>query len=167
VLTGASLVFQPQATRHKMPPKHRKRVKKTPVSSSDSDSDLEPRPQLKSSKHIPASSNLKGFPSLPHELLSAIANCFPKIHTNDILANPTCVGEYSGSPDFQSRFTALRSLSQTCRNLREFYLPLLWERFQVCLASDPKGSWFRELGQAMERKSKGMLKSKYLWPYVQ
>ncbi|KAG8694030.1 hypothetical protein FRC08_008744 [Ceratobasidium sp. 394] len=138
-----------------MPLKPQKRAKNSP------DSNGLGSPSLKQAQ-IPC--NLEGFPSLPPELLYKIADYFPKIHVTDILMYPVRVGNYEGAPDYKSRFVALRSLSQTCRGLREFYLPLLWERFAVCFRSSP----YVPAGaiDPMARKSKGMLESEYLWPYV-
>ncbi|KAG8694031.1 hypothetical protein FRC08_008745, partial [Ceratobasidium sp. 394] len=117
-----------------MPPKSRKRAKNAPEPSFDSGPNpLEldsSNPHSTSLKRAKTGCNLKGFPSLPPELLHKIADYFPQIHITDILMNPTNVGEYDGAPDYKSRFVVLRSLSQTCRDLREFYLPLLWERFE-------------------------------------
>ncbi|KAG9082246.1 hypothetical protein FS749_007007 [Ceratobasidium sp. UAMH 11750] len=151
-----------------MPPKSKKRVKKAPEPNTGPDSAPESVENSASTSRIPAQSRLKGFLSLPHELLLKIANYFPKILPYDILLHETCVGHLTGAASgFQSRFNTLRALSQTCRFLREFYLPLLWERFEACLTSNTQASWYRDLGEAMERKSKGMLNSKHLWPYVQ
>ncbi|KAG8785220.1 hypothetical protein FRC12_017832, partial [Ceratobasidium sp. 428] len=145
-----------------MPPKSRKRVKKTPEPSSEPISEPSPS-KLKSSS---LKRYNKGFANLPPELLSKIVADLPEILVDDILMNPTYIGEKVPAGDYKARFKVLRALSQTCYHLRDFYLPLLWERFEVCMISSGGGSWYRELGQKMERTSEGMLKSKHLWPYV-
>ncbi|KAG8720875.1 hypothetical protein FRC09_008842 [Ceratobasidium sp. 395] len=145
-----------------MPPKSRKRVKKTPEPSSESTS--EPRPSNLKSSSLKRYN--KGFANLPPELLSKIVADFPEILVDDILMNPTYIGEKVPAGDYKARFAVLRALSQTCYHLRDFYLPLLWERFEVCMISSGGGSWYREIGQKMERTSEGMLRSEHLWPYV-
>ncbi|CAE6398930.1 unnamed protein product [Rhizoctonia solani] len=146
-----------------MPPKPTKRAKKlsTPVSNSE----IEDAPVVNG--NLPSTINSsRGFLALPNELISQIISYFPEIKTAHILMNPTFIGNWENPENYFERFNVLRALSQLCRLSRIIYLPLLWERFQVCLATDPDGQWFRSIGLAIERKSKGMLESPHLWPYV-
>jgi hypothetical protein len=147
-----------------MPSKSKKRVKITPISTSEHETDdlVIASGTLAPFTNTPA----RGFLALPNELVSQILSYYPEIKTAHILANPTFIGSWKDPENYFLRFDVLRSLSQLCRLARDIYLPLLWERFQVCLTANVEGQWFRNIGQAMERKSKGMLKSKHLWPYV-
>ncbi|KAF8761803.1 hypothetical protein RHS01_01214 [Rhizoctonia solani] len=147
-----------------MPSKQTKRVKISPALVSESGSK-----GLAVLDHMSASSTRsasRGFLALPNELVSQILSYYPEIKTIHILMNPTFIGNWKDAENYFVRFDVLRSLSQLCRLARDIYLPLLWERFQVCLTTNVEGQWFRSIGQTMERKSKGMLRNKHLWPYV-
>lgn len=153
-----------------MPPKSKKRVKRA-IPNADSERETEPvtTTALDSRTHpndLPINLERKGFLALPNELISQILSYFPEIKMEHILMNPTSVGSIKNAPNFFVRFEALRALSQLCRSSRQIFLPLLWERFQVCLTTNTGGQWYRNLGKAMQRRSKGMLKSQHLWPYV-
>ncbi|CAE6434430.1 unnamed protein product [Rhizoctonia solani] len=76
------------------------------------------------------------------------------------------IGSGSNPEDLLLRFNALRALSQLSRLSRSIFLPLLWERFQVCLTPKPGWQWHSYIGHAMQRKSIGLLESKHLWSYV-
>ncbi|CAE6421440.1 unnamed protein product [Rhizoctonia solani] len=148
-----------------MPPKSKKRVKKALTPVPDSNSEIENSPT--ENRISPPSTGVapRGFLALPNELVSLILSYFPEIKPEHILMNPTFIGNWKNADNYSVRFDVLRALSQICRLAREIYLPLLWERFQVCL-TNTEVSWYRSIGLAMERKSEGMLKSKHLWPYV-
>jgi hypothetical protein len=79
----------------------------------------------------------------------------------DIFDNPTNL-----PVEYRERFATLRALSQTCKHLRSVCLPLAWERFEACTHAQSAGQFFREVGTALERKSKGLLKCKHLLPHV-
>ncbi|QRV75822.1 F-box-like protein [Ceratobasidium sp. AG-Ba] len=151
-----------------MPPKSRKRAKK-------SHPEIVTEPSLASQQHFndtASSSNpglntsaRTGLPSLPPELFLQILESFREIQEIDIFPNTRYLGESDKEIDYKSRFVVLRGLSQTCRALRHFFLPLLWEHFEASIVWGKK-PWYQELGDAMRRKSEGMLQCKHLWPYV-
>ncbi|KAF8679434.1 hypothetical protein RHS04_04813 [Rhizoctonia solani] len=147
-----------------MPPKRTKRVKIAPASVSESG--FKNLPVLDHTFASSTTTASQGFLAIPNELVSQILSYYPEIKTIHILMNPTFIGNWKDAENYFVRFDVLRSLSQLCRLARDIYLPLLWERFQVCLTTNVEGQWFRSIGQTMERKSKGMLRNKHLWPYV-
>ncbi|CEL53462.1 hypothetical protein RSOLAG1IB_11394 [Rhizoctonia solani AG-1 IB] len=121
---------------------------------------------------FPISQIPRGFLALPPELMYQVISYFPEIGAEHILAGSHRLGNWAGSScnglDLLVRFDVLRALSQLSRSMRLRFLPLLWERFQVCLPpqSNPKEKWFYYIGPALERKSKGLLESRHLWPYI-
>ncbi|KDQ60174.1 hypothetical protein JAAARDRAFT_125597 [Jaapia argillacea MUCL 33604] len=143
-----------------MPPRSKKRktTKATPVESEDDGIDeLEPPQDGIASKAITFQS---GFPSLAPELFLEILSYFETISNDYILANP----EYLPS-ECRERTDALRALSQTCRSLRSQFLGIAWETFAVCICPDGK-SWWKVLGDSMEKQCKGLVKSPHLLPLV-
>jgi len=85
--------------------------------------------------------NTSGLAMLPPELLDEIISYLPQIETPFIkdLAQPL--------PDNESgleRLAFLRVLSQTCRSLRRFALPLCWEAIQAvsCDKNKANGQMF-------------------------
>ncbi|KDN38679.1 hypothetical protein RSAG8_09354, partial [Rhizoctonia solani AG-8 WAC10335] len=141
-----------------MAPRSNKRAKTTPGSrpvddGSHSDGGFH-APTL-----TPETLGRKGFLALPDELIYLIFSYYTEIRVEDILINPTYLPGH-----FLDRFKALKNLSQLCRLSRKTYLPLLWERVQICVVT--KGAWYREHGNNLIRKCNGLLKSQYLWPYV-
>ncbi|KAH7345408.1 hypothetical protein B0J17DRAFT_639775 [Rhizoctonia solani] len=108
----------------------------------------------------------KGFLALPVELLSHITSYFAEIRDEHLLMSTHYIGSGSNPEDLLLRFNALRTLSQLSHLSRSIFLPLLWERFQVCLTPKPGWQWHSYIGHAMQRKSIGLLESKHLWPYV-
>ncbi|KAL5641661.1 hypothetical protein ACGC1H_001961 [Rhizoctonia solani] len=108
----------------------------------------------------------KGLLGLPAELLSHIVSHFSEIRDQHLLISTHYIGSGLNTEDLLLRFNALRALSQLSRLSRSIFSPLLWERFQICLTPKPGWQWHSYIGHAMERKSKGLLESKHLWPYV-
>ncbi|KIJ30057.1 hypothetical protein M422DRAFT_267854 [Sphaerobolus stellatus SS14] len=90
---------------------------------------------------------------LPNEIIHEILSYFPdmdlpKINRGDIylLYDPSI--ETSG----YIREDALRALSQTCHTLREFFLPLLWEHFDV-YARGGGMIWYKRVSNTLTRGS--------------
>ncbi|CAE6415824.1 unnamed protein product [Rhizoctonia solani] len=138
-----------------MPPRTSKRVKDSCTVDNESDShDTTSTPAL-----TPETLGRKGFFALPSDIIYLIFFNYSEIRIEDILVNPTSLPGH-----FLDRFKALRNLSQLCQLSRKMYLPLLWERVQVCIAT--KGAWYREHGNNLVRKCNGLLESQYLWPYI-
>ncbi|CAE6476607.1 unnamed protein product [Rhizoctonia solani] len=163
-----------------MPPSPRKRFRRSPTPVFESESEFGSDSELTSSSrdHSPASRSrslqsipilpaTKGFLALPPELTYQILSHFKEIRTEHILGCTNYIND-SIPEDLSARFKALRALSQLSRLSRSIFLPLLWERFQVCLAcdSDWRWEWHNSIGKAMERKCKGLLESGYIWSYV-
>jgi hypothetical protein len=98
---------------------------------------------------------------LSTELLLQIASYFPPISSAVILDNPTTL-----PVTYRERFSVLQALSQTCQYLRSACLAPAWERFEACTHARSSGQFFKEVGNALERKSKGLLKCKHLLPHV-
>jgi hypothetical protein len=107
------------------------------------------------------SPNTNGIATFSSALLFEIASYFPQISLVDVLDNPTTL-----PVKYRERFAILRALSQTCRDLRGVCLPLAWERLEACTHGESSGQFFREVGTALERKSRGMMKCKHLFPHV-
>lgn len=87
-----------------------------------------------------------------------ILSSWPVIPDAEILANPTNIPSSGDGPDYLGRFRVLLALSQTCRGLRDFYLPLCWERLQSCILSGAKRHWYQDLGRGVEIQSKGLMR---------
>jgi hypothetical protein len=70
--------------------------------------------------------NTTGLPALPPEILLEIISYFPTIPV-PLLENRN-IFEHK----YQAREKALSALSQTCVILRRVFLPLRWQRLEVC-----------------------------------
>ncbi|CAE7184458.1 unnamed protein product [Rhizoctonia solani] len=166
-----------------MSPRPKKRVKRAPTPVYDFESESESELELgyedeaaTTGPSLPLLPASKGFLTLPPELISQVVSYFPEIGTEHILSSTRSLGSWKnlGSEEFLVRFEALRALSQLSRLSRLIFLPLLWERFEVCLLPSPKPkpadqrveSWYHYLAQSMEKRCAGLLDSPYLWPYI-
>ncbi|KAF7796040.1 hypothetical protein EIP86_007210 [Pleurotus ostreatoroseus] len=57
---------------------------------------------------------------------------------------------------YAEREVILRSLSQTCKDLRRMALPLLWKRIDMCwVPEDERGHWYKYVMQELKRKASG------------
>jgi hypothetical protein len=95
----------------------------------------------------------KGITYLPSEILFEIVSGFSDNPSVDAIA-------------YREGLNTIRALSQTCRELRSVYLPLLWKRVETCSTSGT-AAWHIQVSSALERKSKGLMQSNYLVSYVQ
>ncbi|KAH7345417.1 hypothetical protein B0J17DRAFT_639808 [Rhizoctonia solani] len=129
--------------------------------------DYSPTSGSRSLQSIPILPATKGFLALPPELIYQVLSHFKEIRTEHILGCTNYIND-SIPEDLSARFKALRALSQLSRLSRSIFLPLLWKRFQICLAcdSDWRWEWQNSIGKAMERKCKGLLESEHIWSYV-
>ncbi|KAG5340348.1 hypothetical protein C0989_002078 [Termitomyces sp. Mn162] len=143
-----------------MPP--RKRARQTA---------LEDAPEPAPKSPLPLDANTKGVFDLPDEIWLEILSHFssvriPTLRLNDapLLSSSTLEREH-----------ALRALTQTCRAFRAFLLPELWVRFEVLSAStgqqnpddfDIAGAWYRDIAEALEKRSNGLRQSPYHANYV-
>ena len=112
---------------------------------------------------LDASINGAGILSIPHELLLAIARHLgPPIEFLDPMRD-----NFTGQPSFSmnsQRRQTLHSLSQCCRVLRSFFLPLAWEYFEL-----PPGKRLRTSSRSMvalESKSRALARHPNLAAYV-
>jgi len=95
----------------------------------------------------------KGITFLPSEILLEIVSGFSDDPSID-------------AAEYREGLNIIRALSQTCRELRSVYLPLLWKQVEACSTAGPV-AWHIQVGSALERKSKGLLQSNYLISFVQ
>jgi hypothetical protein len=109
--------------------------------------------------------------SLPHELLLEIPQYLGPIVN---LADPS--GRWDAAFSYEKysiRTLTLTALSQTCRALRAFFLPLVWQYLNVCCAKDDNegfGDWphhMESISQNLQSKSNGLLRNPNLAAYVQ
>lgn len=147
-----------------MPPESRKGTYE-PSELNDASTTL---PSVAANSRALANDSQPGFTKLPSELHLAILSYFPSIPDAEILANPKYIQSSKAGPDYLERFHVLLALSQTCRAVRAFYLPLCWERLQSSILSGSNRHWNQYLlGRKIERQSEGlMLKSPHLRPLV-
>jgi hypothetical protein len=146
-----------------MPPRHTKKPRNhlEPIVDTPTEqwSDAYAASDITNSKH--------GFINLPSELHLMILSNFPAIPEAEILLNPIYIDQTEGRPNYLDRFRVLLALSQTCHDLRIFYLPVCWERLQSCLLSGAKRQWYQDLGLGVRIQSRGLLeKSPFLLPLV-
>src|ERR1700690_4341766 len=111
-----------------------------------------------------AQNNGAGIQSMPHELLLEILQ-----YLGPPLDRTT--GHFGGTPPYplnNERRRTLHSLSQCCRALRSFFLPLAWEYFDACFARnghDECHGWGSQ-SRNLESKSRGLIQNPNLAAYV-
>ena len=89
--------------------------------------------------------------TLAPELWLEILSYFPKVPdiVNFVVCRLTLKEWFSDRPD------VLRALSQTCRTFRRFFLPMYWERLDVC-TNKFGGADHLHLATSLEAKSIGL-----------
>jgi hypothetical protein len=89
--------------------------------------------------------------SLATELLLEIISYFPKVPQRAWVASldPFLSDMYCQRPD------VLRTLTQTCRALRKFFLPWYWEYLDVC-TNRFSGAWHLHISSTLEARSIGL-----------
>ena len=122
--------------------------------------------RIKTSSVAPNAQN-KGpsMHSMPHELLLEILQYLgpPLDRTAGYF------GRTLPYPLNNERRRTLHSLSQCCRALRSFFLPLAWEYVDACCAKNGHNGcvmWNRSRSQNLELKSKGLVQNPKLAAYV-
>lgn len=134
-----------------------------------------------------ASNAQKGLLSLPTELIAKVLASFKTIGNFTSLPELTAEGSYgsdvkgegasenllAGEPvlgrEYLERPDALRALSQTCVAYREVFLPLLFERLEVCVNTrpgNPTKAFYKHIGDGLERKCSGLAGRPDLWEMV-
>lgn len=138
-----------------MPPKKRAKKNATPAKKKDAGTVVEV-----SNSIIPVNADIA--PHLPVELWLEIVSYYP------IVKAPNYVSHHGSSrglsEDYLDRPKALRALSQTNRALRNLFLPVLWERLEVCAGKYE--AWYKVFGELLEQKSIGLAANTELAAYV-
>jgi hypothetical protein len=101
------------------------------------------------------------FLSLASELLLEILSYFPPVPKRAWIRESDA---YLSSL-YCERPNVLRALSQTCRAARKFFLPLLWERLEVCTARLVR-AWHLQVSATLEARSIGLAQRQDLSAYV-
>ena len=68
-------------------------------------------------------------------IISQYSPCAPLVDAEHAICLPNIGTAHQKSPRGQGRCNTLRSLSQTCKALRDLALPLLWEEVETCVHS--------------------------------
>ncbi|KAJ6485319.1 hypothetical protein C8R47DRAFT_1129782 [Mycena vitilis] len=106
---------------------------------------------------------MPSLPDLPTELLMEIVKYYPELNLDvDACIHPgRPVGEQFQGND------SLRALSQTCRALRDIFVPVLWARVHACFTSRnrPKRR-IRTRAKMLERRMIGIQKTPYVAPCI-
>ena len=95
------------------------------------------------------------FATIPQELFDEIVSYFPpplpiSYNSNDMFPRPPRL-------KYAEREVILRSLSQTCKDLRRMAFPLLWKRIDMCwVPEDERGHWYKYVMQELKRKASGV-----------
>jgi hypothetical protein len=138
----------------------RVRVNKAEVRQAAVDSQVQPRvPGVHLLEHSDGQTSL--LFSLATELLLEIISYFPKVPGRVWVAEdcPCLPTLYCKRPD------VLQALSQTCRALRKFFLPLYWENLDVC-TNRLGGAWHLHVSSTLEARSIGLCRRPDLAAHV-
>lgn len=68
--------------------------------------------------------------------------------------------------EYHDRTDHLRVLSQTCYQLRQAFLPLLWDCMNICAKSRKGGPFYQTLGDLLKRTSEGLAGEPELLSYI-
>jgi len=116
--------------------------------------------------------NRPGLLKLPNETIFEILSYFPEINLSGSTNARSRNEFYFYDPSYDSpehiREDALRALSRTSRETREFFLPLLWKRFSV-YTRDGEAVWYRRVSKELEVRSLFVTQpeNKHLAQYIQ
>jgi len=135
-----------------------------------------PLPRIGNSVEGEVATGLVNSPSLyvePHGLLRLPVEIQEEIL--DYLQHPTLwttVG-YDGAPvvppAYSERNKVLRALASTCATYRRVFLPRAWRHVLVCTIgeTDNRLSYYKTVGNMLERKCRGLMKHPELGEHVQ
>ncbi|KAJ7364654.1 hypothetical protein DFH08DRAFT_275781 [Mycena albidolilacea] len=104
---------------------------------------------------------MPSLPDLPTELLMEIVKYYPQLLSEvDVCLPGVDRDQFDGND--------LRALSQTCRTLRDIFLPVLWTRVHATLNARvlDKGKEMRTRTTMLERRMRGILTTPYLVPHI-
>ena len=102
--------------------------------------------------------------NVPHsKLLSLPVEVFEFIHDELLSGSHLITREtvlrhsepYLSSADFEYRADILRPLTQTCRVLRNIYLPKYYEHVEACIVRSNR-AWYKQLSERLEATSNGL-----------
>ena len=85
------------------------------------------------------------------------------ITREDVMRNAGFIDE----ENIQYRADILRPLTQTCRVLRNVYLPRVYEQMEAWIVRGGNKQWYKYLGERLEKISKRCMKEKELAKLVQ
>ncbi|KAJ7898672.1 hypothetical protein B0H14DRAFT_3124391 [Mycena olivaceomarginata] len=105
---------------------------------------------------------MPSLPDLPTELLMEIVKCYPELLSEvDACLHGVHIDQFDGND-------VLRTLSQTCRALRNIFFPVLWTRVRATFNARilAKRNKMRTRTTMLERRMRGILTTPYVVPYI-
>ncbi|KAJ7066376.1 hypothetical protein C8F01DRAFT_1123058 [Mycena amicta] len=131
-----------------MPPRKKQKPAPAPLSE-------DPVPALKSGPRPPQTTT--GIFTLPLELLWLISTYFgPSVEVPHVElrsgVDPVLDAKY------RERTVTLRAIAYTCDWLRQFYQPLLWESWNVCVEPVERAAFYKALGDQLQKASLALVR---------
>lgn len=98
---------------------------------------------------------------LPPELLLMVAEYYPQISPIAVIGCHNVM-----SPIWRERHNVLRALSQTCRGMRDLFLPMLYEEVEACVQEDMAIPTAKFVSYVLRRQCLGLLRTPLLAAHV-
>ncbi|KAK7055545.1 hypothetical protein R3P38DRAFT_2847741 [Favolaschia claudopus] len=103
---------------------------------------------------------MPSLPDLPTELLMEIVKQYPALYLEiDALICGMAAQQFT-------RNDIIRALSQTCRTLRNIFLPILWERVYAVFTERTRQRKTKKRSKMLERRMIGLRKTPYIIPHI-